>query len=214
MSGHRSAPWRALSDQYQALVDHPPIDAAAVWRLFVEDPWYRHELHRTASWIARRTRLPHCEADDLCHEAMLILRRRLARRPDLRINRALAADHFGAWLRRVIRRHCLDAVRRSGVSQHTCESLPQDDVLAEPSVARWLVELREEIESLPAPERSVVVAYCAGGSLTEAAAMLGTNYHRARRALRSGVARLRRCYEQAPAAGGVPKFFEIVAKNR
>ncbi|MGH7193515.1 MAG: sigma factor, partial [Candidatus Saccharimonadales bacterium] len=101
------------------------MDAATAWRLFIEDPWYQQELHRAAGWLARRARLPHCQAEDLSQEAMLILRSRLTRKPDLRLNRALAADHFEAWLRRVIRRHCLDALRRSRLRQRRCESLPK-----------------------------------------------------------------------------------------
>lgn len=196
MSSDSSVSWRLLRQQYQELLDRPPVDAAAVWRLFVEDPWYQHELRRAARWIARHARPPYCEADDLCHDAMLLLRSRLTRKPDLRLNRALAADHFGAWLRRVIRRHCLDALRRRCARQRRWERLPKDDALAEQSTGRRLAELREEIESLPPPERAVLTAYCATGTLGQTAVTLGMNYQRARRKFLAGIAMLRPRYDE------------------
>ncbi len=187
----RSASWPALRDQYQALVDQPPVDAAAVWRLLTENAWYQRELYRTAGWIVRHRRLRHFQADDVCQEAILILRFRLARRADLGIDRLRGGACFGAWLRRIIHDTCLDALRRLARREPPCAALPAPDTVAERGAEGWRRELRDRIACLPEPRRSVLTAYCESGTLGEAAASLGMNYQRARRNFLAGIALLR-----------------------
>lgn len=195
MTSEFSGAWQRLSDQFQALLDRPPVDADAVWRLFVGDAWYRQELRLAAQWLTRRQRFQ-TTAEDLCHEAMLVLRNRAVKRPDLGLNRMLADDHFGPWVRRVIRRHCLDALRRLGVRQRRCNALSAADAVTDRDLPHWRSELHEEIASLPPRERAVLDAYCATGALGETAQLLNMNYQRARRTFLSGIALLRERYEE------------------
>ena len=198
MSSDDFGSWQTLGDRFQAWLDAPPVDVGTLWRLIVADSWYRQELRRAVAWLVRQRRLPPDKADDLEHDAMLVLRRRLERRPDLGLDRARAATYFGAWLRRVIRRHCLDALRSGRARFRPHEPLPPEYLLRGRGPGRWQTELREAIDSLPERQRAVLNAYCATGGLAAAAASLGLSYQRARRAFRAGLAGLRLSYEPAP----------------
>lgn len=200
MSADPLAPWRTLLRAFLERLDERPIDLGTLWRMMIADRWYRQELHRATAWLVRQRRLPPDRAEDLEHDAMLVLRRRLERRPDLGLDRARAATHFGAWLRRVIRRHCLDALRKGRPRFRPVEPLPSECLIAGRGPDRWRTELREEIDSLPDRQRTVLNAYCATGALPEAAASLGLSYQQARRSFLAGVAGLRHSYEPASIA--------------
>lgn len=195
MSADPLVPWQTLLEAFLGRLNAGPVDVGSLWRMMIADRWYRQELHRAVTWLVRQRRLPSDKADDLEHDAMLVLRRRLARRPDLGLDRARAADHFGAWLRRVIRRHCLDALRSGRPRFRPVELLPPECLNAGRGPDRWRTELRDAIDSLPGRQRAVLNAYCATGGLAEAAVSLGLSYQQARRSFLTGIEGLRLSYE-------------------
>lgn len=144
-----------------------------VWRALVDHPGVRAELQRRS-----RRALAHAEhltvtAEDVAHDAMLILARQLARSADLSINRA-RGEPLDGWIGTIFDRACGEALRRE--RRHVLAvGAPVVDLAAPPegNGRELQIDLAAAIARLPASQRPVAALHLAGYSLPEVAAKLG-----------------------------------------
>jgi RNA polymerase sigma factor (sigma-70 family) len=187
-----------LRDEFLRLLDDPSSRGGddlwhAVWRLFVEHPWYQSELHHAALRVLATAGLHFQWADDVKQQAMLLLARRLRHSPDLHVDRALAADRFAGWLATIIAHHCRDAARsmrraqrRAGLQQRVGFAAP-----SRPLPIDLILDLRSAIRKLPKELRRVLTLRLRGCGIAEISRQLRMSQTGVHRALKRVLSRLR-----------------------
>jgi DNA-directed RNA polymerase specialized sigma24 family protein len=83
-----------------------------VWRALVGDAWFQTELFEAAKRLACSTRRKLYSADDVWHEALLLLWTRVCRAPDLNLDRVPLESAFPGWIAAVARNLCRNALRK------------------------------------------------------------------------------------------------------
>lgn len=186
--------WQDLRDRFlDSVGENRPGGWLSTWRLIVEHPWYRQELKLIAARVLRSRGAPLDWREDLEHDCMLLLARKLQQMPDLGVNRELAQKHFAGWLARIITNQCLDVLRRHRQQFALGRGLPEP-VAARPSraVQEMLTDLSVALDKLDELRRTVLLLYAKGFPLRRIAADLGLDYSKACRLYRSGLEKLRR----------------------
>lgn len=188
-----SASWQDLRDSFlEAVEESGPGAWIPIWRLVIEHPWYQQELRTIAKRVLRSRGAPLEWHEDIEHDAMLLLARKLRKSPDLGVDRTLAQEHFAGWLATITANDCLDALRRFRRHSGRSLELPEYFVADESRAAEQvLAELSLALDQLDELRRTVLLLYAKGRMLREIAADLGLDYSKTRRLYHSGLERLR-----------------------
>lgn len=193
------ASWQDLKARFQQALSAPGNEPAgswiAIWRLFVGHPWYASELRRLARQALRDRSAPPEWLGDVEHDAMLLLARSLRHARDLHMDRAKAEDHFPGWIATIIRRDCLQAVRRLRALYGRTVPLQDHDMsLDRQKIIEVQIDVSLAIEKLDEPERTVLLLHRKGMTTREIAGRLGLDDGKAYRILRRGMTQLRRYF--------------------
>lgn len=111
------------------------------------------------------------------------------------------AEHTKAWLIRVARNRCLDRLRRRNrIEYREPSALPErvqhDDALAETELDELTDRLRSAVDSLPEPQRSIVLLFSLQGmSGKDCAEALGISVNQVKVYLHRARAKLRHVLE-------------------
>lgn len=175
--------WQDLKDQFERALQesNQTRDAkwGAIWTLFIQHPWYTSELRRTALRVIQESGAPMDWLEDIENDAILLLGQSLDRALDLNMNTRRAKDHFPAWLARIIRNDCLQALRRYRRSYIRNVELREEHLAI---VRRSSVEVKIDmifaLELLSSAEREVFVLRLLGWSIEEIATGSGVGYAR------------------------------------
>lgn len=178
-----------LLSELEACGDSPQAGYRRLWRLIVQHPWYRRQLHLCAKRLLRGARQRQW-LEDLKHEAMLLLADELQRCPDLNLSRAVTA---GGWLRTILWRHCWQALQtlREQAAEFD-EPLP-GDLVAEVD-DRWteLLDLQEVLETLEEDDHVLLALYAEGYTLRSISELMDCSYWQCRLRLRQALRKVRR----------------------
>jgi RNA polymerase sigma factor (sigma-70 family) len=175
--------WYALMRKFLKLADPRANRARAayqIWRMFLRNPWFQALLKRQARRLTRRRTSRHHLAEDAQGEAMLVLSKRLRKRPDLGVERERIEKTFPGWIARIAERLCKQALRairavgRLPPERFRAEAV--DDGEQERSERR--LDLRLAISQLKEPEQSIMRLLCSSEqpSLHEIARRLRISY--------------------------------------
>jgi RNA polymerase sigma factor (sigma-70 family) len=162
-----------------------------LWRLFVEHSWYRAQLRICALHALYVRSAPRQWLEDVEHEAMLILARELRRRPDLNLNRAMASKTFPVWLRTVISRDCLQAIRKLRRQQRAWRELKEGDRRSDDRALRdERADVSMAMEKLARPLRAALSLYSKGYTFAEIGKRMGVSTATAQRIVHRGLRKL------------------------
>lgn len=168
----------------------PSQEASNVWRIIVGHPWYQAQLTKISRRVTRGRSRFIC-AEYVQQEAMLILARSLKAHPHLKFDWNESSEQFSRWMRRIIFRDCLQALRRikrgrqdvSLTKMHVLELCHQTDVDS---------LLLESLDCLDSEERFIIDQYVLGHTLKETAELLDVSISTVHRRLQSAIASLRK----------------------
>ena len=187
-------PWYDLANNFAAIAlrsAEGQADWLAIWRVLLEDAWFRAEIGTHAFTIILSKQLPGHWLEDVEHDAMLILARELRKAADLYVD-PKRLDEFGAWLGTIIDNACLEAVRTPRRRRSKRRKLQQAEEVIDPnSLEHHYVDLPAAIAKLNEPTRSIMGLYKEGFRLVKIAEMLALPYETVRREKRKGVRQLR-----------------------
>lgn len=125
---------------------------------------------------------------------LLILADCLRRRGDLGFDPRHGEQHFLAWLRKVVRSHCPQALRRERPRRRSGTMFDEEWAALHAPTVSWRAELADAIQSLDEPLRAVLAAFQQHGSLEAVARQLGLSPTTAWRRFRAALDRVRmRC---------------------
>jgi RNA polymerase sigma factor (sigma-70 family) len=158
---------------YRCLLAGPAADYRQTWRVFAANGRYRAELTSAAARLLRQRCLSVDRADDVVQDALLILAECLRRRCDLGFGPSHGQEHFLAWLRKVIRSHCQQALRRQRVREWRAAELDDEWAAQCAPTVPCRAELADAIQSLDEPLRAIIGAFQNHGSLEAVARQLG-----------------------------------------
>jgi DNA-directed RNA polymerase specialized sigma24 family protein len=160
-----------------------------VWRLLLEDEWFRAELKRHAEYVIKAHGEPLEWVEDVQHEAMLLLAAKLRARTDLGLDASGLADHLGNNISLIARDDCQDARRRlHRLFGTNVEPLPGDDQASAIGVSPIQeMALRTAIDDLPAPLATLFRLRLMGYNIGEIASHLHLTYKQAYRGFRRGL---------------------------
>lgn len=186
-------PWQDLRDKFlAAAAGHRQEAWLRTWRLLLEHPWFQHQLGMAAARVLRTHQAPPGWKEEVVQDTALALAERLRRKPDLGVDPALAQEHFAGWMRRIVTRICVDAVRRLERHYGRTVALPeQERVDPHHRTITLRLELDLALEDLPFEERTIVTRYAAGSTLRQIARELNLSYWQVYRRFQAGVKRLR-----------------------
>lgn len=173
-------------------------DPKRVWRLLVEHPYYQDQVEACARRLVFRSGLAQSWLHDIPQEAMIFLARSLERAPDLGLDRQRAERHFPGWLRSIVFRDCLQALRSLRRQVATHATAPHDRTSATANLD-LCIDLSSSIKRLDEPDCSAIRLFLADCSVKEISEKLGLSYRQAGYALRRGLKKLQQC--MAPSYG-------------
>lgn len=189
--------WQDLRDRFlQACSEQdaePSQQWLEMWHLLLTHPWYREQLTSAAKTALRNRRYPVDWQGDIEHEAIVLLARRLRKRPCLGIDPCRAKQHFAGWMRTIITHDCRDALRR--LCRHSNSTFPLLDCLPasdERAARETRIDLAIALGQLDELERAVTILYSKGFTIRQAAETLDVTFWRAYRAYHGGLGKLRR----------------------
>lgn len=165
-----------------------------VWHMVASNGLYKLELERCARLAIARVNGPQDWEGDVRHDALLILARRLKTSIDLGYDRSRPESHFDRWIRRIMMRHCQEAVRRMRRPLREGWRLDGNGESV-PASGSDYIELRIDvslaIERIADPARTILLLYGYGFSITEIAERLQMTYSQVQYARRKGLNRLK-----------------------
>lgn len=187
-----------LRDAFFRLLDRGESAASPlwheVWKLFLEHPWYQAELHEATKRLVGRGQAPADMAEDIEHDALILLSQHLRRAAHLHVNRELAEDHFTGWLARIVARDCSKALRairraqrRAGSQQVAVEDIATRDLPMDE-----IIDLSLAISKLPDEWRRVLLLRLRGCGIAEIARRLRLSQTQVHRALQRGLSEVKR----------------------
>lgn len=199
----QNAQLEGLDELYCHLMRSADTDDRDTWRHFAANQGYRRELRRAAARLLRARHLPRDRANDVVHDALLLLANCLRRNRNLGFKPEYGRERFVAWLRAVALSHCQWALRRQTTRGRKPDELCEDwAATLEPNVI-WRAELSDALESLDERERAVVAAYRQLGSIEAVSECVGLSTTTAWRRFRAAVRILRRRCEPFVASGHI-----------
>lgn len=174
----------ALRDRFRWLLAQPHVDYRDIWQLFLDNPWYRYELHMNSVYVLKHAPSVHCFVSDIEEDARELLGSDLQRRPDLGIDWARAEKGFRAWLHSVVLQQCMRALEagwKRWLEQLPQVPLPVDDWLPNEIFRMDLEQLLAKLE----PElREVLELHLAKFTIQEIAERKGLTFCQARRLIK------------------------------
>lgn len=155
-----------------------------IWRQVVADPWYRAEVRVQASRLVGRCHLDEQWCDDLAQDVVVILKAKLSNDCGLGADAEKLNGHFPAWMGRIIRNACIDALKHEAPSVHACliEEPPIDET-RETDLRLDMIAAAEELEHL---QKMSVLMNLQGFTIKETAQVLGVKAWRVQVALAKG----------------------------
>lgn len=188
--------WQDLRDRFLSACSErdreSPTRWLEIWYLLLAHPWYREQLASAARSVLQSSRCSFEWRDDVEHEAIVLLARRLRRNPNLGIDPVLAKQHFAGWLRTVITRDCRDALRK--LRRESSPALPLSDCLSasdERVQRETRIDLAIALDQLGEQERVILVLYSKGFTLRQVAEKLDLTFWRTYSSHHRGLKRLR-----------------------
>lgn len=189
-------PWHDLQVKFiSSLVRLSASTWFSLWRLFLDDAWFRAELAKHARSVLRIRGLPLEWHEDVQQEAMLLLANKLRKLPSLGLDQDGLYQKFPHSIGVIIRNECRQATKRLRRLYRSGSRLPHDTGF--PSTlplsatdGQWL-EVSLAIDELGDRERSVLRLCQLGCPIQEVADRLGLTYWEAYRAYGRGIAQLR-----------------------
>jgi RNA polymerase sigma factor (sigma-70 family) len=160
------------------------------WSQLVEDPWYQENLDKRARRVLRRANCPLEWIDDLKQDAMLLLARQLSHL----VNPATLEPKLASpgWLLAAIRGHCQEALRRIVTAHRRCTQIANEQDFPEASnLFTSIIDLRDAIERLDEPQRTILQRQANGNSLLSIAHDQRLSYSQVWRIYRRGIEQLR-----------------------
>lgn len=160
-----------------------------IWRMIVGHPWYQAQLTKISRRLTRN-RWRSIFPEDVQHEAILLLARSLKRNPHLGFDTNQPAEQFSHWMRRIIFRDCLQAIRSLKRGQ-------QDVALTEEHGSECYCQTESNsillwtLDCLDPKERFIVDRYVLGYTLKETAELLNVSISTVHRRLHSAIWSLR-----------------------
>ena len=197
LASHEATEWRLLADRFAELVASDSHDRAPwheVWQLLIGAPCFQYELQERASGFVRGLRLPPDWVGDVVQDVILILARQLRASGDLHVDRQRLPDGFATWMRSIIRRTCLEALRTPRRQRQRVVRLPEEDAFLErDSIAMRdeRLDLRLAVEELAEPRRTMLLLYDKKVPLAEIATCLGLSTAAVNREVKQGIVDLK-----------------------
>jgi RNA polymerase sigma factor (sigma-70 family) len=172
--------------------------AEELWRIFAEDSWYQHELRLCARLALRQWRAPPDWLGDVVSLSLVIFAEKLKRTPHLHLDPQAAERTFAAWLRQLMSRDCLEAIRQwQRTTPPQRELWPHDWIsTGEMRILAEQIDLAFLLERLPQPEQDIVSLFLQGYRRNEIAQHAKMPYGRVRRGLQRGLRQLRRLLDE------------------
>ena len=163
-----------------------------MWQLFVRHPWYQAELSLSSRRALRRAQLGPELLDDLKHEVMLILARKLRATPTMHVEPRQLEAHFTGWLGTIVLHDCREAIRRMKRRQPQTNYLESGSVFAvrEIDIERQ-IDLSCAISHLGEPECTALILHFKGWTTKSIASELVCSYWQVRRILNRGLEKLK-----------------------
>lgn len=189
--------WQDLRDRFLELVSIPhdvaPNRWVEIWHVLVGHPWYREQLASVARNILRNSGASLQWQEDIEHDAILLLARRVRKTSDLGIDPARAEQHFAGWMRTIITRDCRDALRKlrrqSSPNIEMPDRIPARD---QQNLRESRVDLAVALNQLEEQDRKLLVLHSNGLTVLQVAVELGLTYWEAYGAFHRALQRLRR----------------------
>lgn len=197
MRSNRNQDWEELRKEYLELLDSDRAGHgelwAVLWRLFLEDPSYQHQLHASAQSLLRRHRSRTCLLADIKQEAVLLLARKLRRAPDC-FRTVGSKACFAPSICRTISQHCLEAFRQSRRHRGN-DDIPEevsDEVdYLQPHIDRR-IDISQALDQLEDPARTILMLFSHGLDLRQISQQLKLGYWTTRRHWQHGLAEMAR----------------------
>ena len=154
--------------QLESLFQETAKDWSDIWMRLYRNSWFRKKLDQSAIRVLRNLALPLGWKHDVTQEAWLILARQLQR------NRTLGYDsHRGqlnSFLSTVVYRCCLKSVRKLNGPRHkSIDKISNEPFFESTPQVQESLDLRDCIERLDEPERSIVEQIVNGKTVPEIA---------------------------------------------
>ena len=162
-----------------------------VWRLLINDDWYRAQLRRCAEQVVRSGGAPQAWVDDVEQDAVLLLARQLQRTVDLSYDLDRSPDQFGGWIRTIMFRQCREAMRGMRRRHGGHQTLQDDQNGATELSMDAQIDLRLAIDGLQDQERAILHLDSSGLSIAQIASRLGLTYWQVQYGRRKGLEHLR-----------------------
>ncbi|TWT74872.1 sigma-70 family RNA polymerase sigma factor [Allorhodopirellula solitaria] len=181
--------WEDLRSEFVDALQHAH-SWLEVWQLFAGNEFYRSQLWGCAEISVIETGAPFGWADDVAHDAMLLLARQLQRRSDLGYQFDRPPEQFGNWLRTIPFRQCHEAIRSQRRRHGRDLPLELDPPGERIEIIEQRIDVRTAIDGLDEPFRTILFLDCGGLSLREIADRLELTYDQVRYARTQGHATL------------------------
>lgn len=161
-----------------------------VWQVFASNEFYRSQLSTCAEISLLETGASHGWADDVAHEAMLLLARQLRKRSDLGYQFDRPPEQFASWFRTILFHQCHEAIRSMRRRHDRDLPLDLDPVSERSDLIEQRIDVRMAIGRLDEPHRTILFLSYGGLSLREIADRLEMTYDQVRYARAQGHAML------------------------
>ena len=141
-----------------------------IWNLIYDDRWFQQKLSMLVARLIKKNNLPSHWSDDIRQEAVLIFAQALRRNPDLKFDEK--KGEYGSLVATILNRCCQKGLRQF---RRTLNYQPIETVreTVDPfGLSEQVIELRDQIQQLPQPEKAIVLAYCHGETVDEIATRL------------------------------------------
>lgn len=169
--------WCDLRTRFFEALDRSPRPNQPVWReawhVLATHPCYRSELAAIARRIVIQSRAPLDLADDVAHEALVLMARDL-QRESLGGKRAGDVEGFRRWMDKVIALNCREALRTLRRIRGRESEIGQNGIVVEliPQLDLRL-DLYGAVQKLKPVERTVVELHSIGFNLRQIAEQMG-----------------------------------------
>ena len=178
-----------LRMEFLDLVNHP-ASWTEVWQFLVDSDVYQDQLGRCARFALHAGGAPKEWQDDIRQDALLLLARQLQRSTDLGYDADRPASEFGGWLRTILTRQSREAIRCMR-RRHQRDSVLEESGANEIELTLdAAIDMRQAIDQLCEPDRTIMFLSQSGWSLQEIADKLGMTYWQVQYARKAGLTRL------------------------
>jgi RNA polymerase sigma factor (sigma-70 family) len=187
--------WLPLLRKYLAAIDAPGDDTSRwleIWLMFLADAWLRGVIKSEAARVAGREKWQQQLAEDVEHAAMRLLARQLQHDYTLKMDRSRIERSFPAWIRKIVRTACVEALRHQRTPYLDERPLPDGQPAPDD---RELLEQREwfrmRASKFKEPTKSVLLLSIAGDKTAVIAQKLGISVRTVNRHRQRGMQQLK-----------------------